>query len=256
MTRRTGGPSLGGAAGRSTLELAALEVGTLFVLSPLGRIVRENDPDASRGPRFYLGGSPEGNAWAIHEDVPPETTRALDDLAMSEPPLGAASGEPRHVDEYRALLGPDVNVTTGLAYVLDVPPHLDPFVPLVRSGTPEGARLVDRLARNGMPEALRESGFASTTDFWEPWCVALYEEGIGAITFTSRLGDEAVEAGTVTVPALRRRGLATAATAGWATHPDLEERVRFYSTAQANAASQRVARRLGARFVGATYRIE
>jgi hypothetical protein len=58
-----------------------------------------------------------------------------------------------------------------------------------------------------------------------------------------------------TVPAFRRRGLASAVTAGWATHPDFAGVMRFYSTHHHNVASQRVARGLGLRYIGASFRV-
>ena len=68
-------------------------------------------------------------------------------------------------------------------------------------------------------------------------------------------GQTGAEVGIVTVPALRGRGYATAATAGWASLPALRRRVLFYSALQTNVSSRRVAERLGLRFLGGSLTI-
>ena len=128
-------------------------------------------------------------------------------------------------------------------------------VTLVSSGTPEGDRLLTRLADQGMPQALVALGFVDASELWEPWCLALHQGEIASVTITARLGPKGAEVGVATVPALRERGLAAAATAGWASHPSLRERALFYSADRTNVSSQRVAERLGLRFIGTSLRL-
>ena len=92
-------------------------------------------------------------------------------------------------------------------------------------------------------------------DFWPPWCVALQGDEIAAIAFAARLSPDAAEPGVGSVPAFRGRGLAAAATAGWAALPGLQGRALFYGTSRTNVSSQRVAVRLGLRFLGASLSI-
>jgi predicted GNAT family acetyltransferase len=106
-----------------------------------------------------------------------------------------------------------------------------------------------------MPEALVALGFVDVGEFWAPWCVALEGDEIASIAFAARLGPAGAETGVATVPALRGRGFAAAATAGWASLPALDGRTLFYSTSRTNLSSQRVAQRLGLRFIGATFSI-
>lgn len=73
--------------------------------------------------------------------------------------------------------------------------------------------------------------------------------------FAARLSRSAAETGVATVPAFRGRGYAAAATAGWAALPSLRGHILFYETDRMNRSSQGVARRLGLRFLGATFAI-
>jgi predicted GNAT family acetyltransferase len=104
---------------------------------------------------------------------------------------------------------------------------------------------------------MRDAGFKSVADFWEPWCVALdgNENAIASMCYAARLGDKGAEAGVYTFPRYRSRGLAAAVTASWASMAALNNRELFYSTSAANRSSQRVAARLGLRLIGASFSI-
>ena len=95
-------------------------------------------------------------------------------------------------------------------------------------------------------------GFVDGGELWAPWCVALHQDEVASIAFAARLGPSATETGVTTVPAFRGHGFAAAATAGWVSLPSLRGRALFYSTSRTNVSSQRVAQRLGLRFLGAS----
>ena len=239
-------------------DLLAIQVATLFVLTDSGRIQLENDPDRSSGPRMYLAQCASGNIVRIRHDVGEETARAIDALVADELPLRDPDSRPRHVDDYVELLGAEAPVeqrSAGLIYCF--PNHLEyeHDVMLVSSDTPDGDRLYARLADQGMPQALVQLGFAAAVDIWAPWCIALHEGEIASIGMTARIGPTGAEAGVITIPALRGRGFAAAATAGWAWLPSLYGRALFYSTDRTNEASKRVADRLGLRLIGASLRL-
>jgi hypothetical protein len=236
-------------------DLAPIEAATLFVLTASGRIQCENDPPRSHGPRMYLGGCEAGNVARIRHDVGDDTARAIEALAADEPPLAHPSSTPEHLDNYVQLLAREAPIeqqTAGLTFYAAGPLEYEHDVTLVCSDTPAGDRMLATIADQGMPPSLVALGF---TALWPPWCVALHDGAIASVAETVRSGESGVEAGITTVPELRRRGFAAAATAGWAAHPALDGRVRFYSTQRANVASQGVARRLGLRFVGANLRV-
>jgi predicted GNAT family acetyltransferase len=125
-------------------------------------------------------------------------------------------------------------------------------VTLVASDTPAGNGLLADLTERGMPPELAALGFVDANEFWAPWCVALHRDAIVSIAFSARLGPAGADTGVATAPAYRGRGFAAAATAGWAALPALRNRALFYSTQRTNVSSQRVAQRLGLRFLGAT----
>jgi hypothetical protein len=235
-------------------DLLALEAATIFALADSGRILRMNAPDHGPGPRLHLARCASGNVVRVRHDVGGRTAQAIESIAADEPALRHPDSTPAHLDDYLQLLSAEAPVEqceAGLAWTF--PDRLDYHHPaaLVCSDTPDGDRLLARLAEQGMPEALLALGFVDVGEFWAPWCVALHGGEIASIAFAARLGPAGAETGVTTVPAFRGRGFAAAATAGWASLPALSGRTLFYSTSRTNVSSQRVAQRLGLRFIGA-----
>lgn len=229
---------------------------TLFRLRHDRRIDRENDPDNSPGPRFWFAGCADGNVFGMRADSPDDLAAELESLAATEPPL-IHPAKPKHLDRYLSLLddGRPAAHNFGLIYEL---PQAHPYpseAPLISSESKEGQDLMQSWAADGVPESLFELGFHVVTDFWRPWCAAVIDGEIASIAFAARLADAGAELGLVTVKAFRGQGLAAAATAGWSRLATLRSRILFYSTDQANTASQRVAARLGLRLRGASLRI-
>ncbi len=236
------------------LDLLALQAATNFVLSESGGILCCNSPDRATPPRLYLAGCTSGNVLRIRYNVAQEIATAIERLAADEPPLRHPDSAPFHLEDYLRLLGTEAPVEHHeLGLIWTFPDRLDCEHPakLVASDTPEGADLLGRLTEQGMPEALAAAGFVDVGEFWAPWCIAFHGDDIASIAFAARLGPESAETGVYTLPALRGRGFAAAATAGWASVPALRGRTLFYSTSRANASSQRVSQRLGLRFIGA-----
>ena len=231
---------------------------TTFVLDAGGRIVRENDPDASPGPRVCFAGCAEGNLALVRHDAPRETSRDVLELLDAEPPWVSPEARPAGLAEviYRLLQDAPVrSVEALLTYAL--PKHAAPAdgLAFICSGTDQGDALLARLARDGMPSHMVEAGFLGLEDFWPPWCVAVEDQAIAAIAFAARLGEQGASAGVYTFPGYRGRGLAAAVTAQWSSLPDLEDRELFYTTAVTNTSSQRVAQRLGLQRFGLELRI-
>ena len=127
-------------------------------------------------------------------------------------------------------------------------------VTVVSSDMPEAERAELGVAdAQVLPEPLVAIGFSTVAALWTPWCVALHDGEIASLVQTVRIGRTGAEAGVDTVPDLRGRGLAAAATAGWAASPSLRGRRLFYSTGVTNISSQRVTERLGLRCIGASF---
>lgn len=229
---------------------------TLFQLCPDGRIERENDPDCSLGPRFWLAGCPEGNVFGVRADLPHDLAAKLASLATIEPPF-IPPAIPKHLECYLSLLGSDGLVARNLGLIYELP-HAQQYpskARLIGSDSKESQDLMQSWAADGVPEALFELGFREVADFWTPWCAAVVDGEVASIAFAARLADAGAELGLVTAKAFRGQGFGAAATAGWSRLPTLRSRTLFYSTDRDNISSQRVAARLGLRLRGASLRI-
>ena len=240
------------------LALLRLEAQTLFSLDTRSRIVHVNSPDNGPAPRLYLAGCASGNILYLRNDVGDETAATIARLAAEEPPLSEPASNALHIDQYRQLLGAGDSPTEswpGLIWTVPSERAFAHAARLIRSDTSAGDDLLARLRADGMSSALIDMGFTALSEFWPPWCVAMDGGDIASIAFTVAQNEKAAEAGLATMPAFRGRGLGAAATAGWASHPELGARALFYSTSRANTSSQRVVERLQLRFLGASLRI-
>ena len=238
--------------------MLALESATIAVLTESGRALRGNSPERSPAARFGLSRSRAGHVVRIRHDVCEESARAIERLAVTEPPLGDPKAPPLYAEEYRRLLSTEAPVEqsdAGPIWVVPEPLDFQHPAALVRSGTAEGDQLVARLAEHGMPAAMLGMGFVDTGELWEPWCIALDGDEIASVAFTVGSTPLSAEVGVATMPAFRGRGFAAAAVAGWASLPALRGCHRFYSTSWSNVASQRVVERLGLRLIGTRFTI-
>jgi hypothetical protein len=240
-------------------HLLDIEYRTLFVVTENGKIERENDPDHSPGPRFWLARCRSGNVFGVHVDVSDDIVIEIASLAASEPPFIDSTGPPKYADRYVELLAQHDPVpprkTYGLIYRMPNSFHYGSRALLVGSDSDEGRRLREALLAKGIPECWVELGFNNVTDLWPPWCAAIIDGKIASIAFTARLSQVGAEIGVATAKAFRGQGFASAAASGWSRLPTLCSRALFYSTDQANISSQRVAARLGLRLLGASLRL-
>lgn len=240
----------------SCLELLRFQVETCFVLSKSGRILSENEPTPSAGPRLYFAACGEGYLAVFRDDVPEDLAEEMLSFLRRQPPLFAV---PATVADalagYLSAQEPVTSVEASIVYTLPKAgsPQTSPL--FICSDSEEGSMLLDQLDREGFPQHLKESGFAMPDDLWAPWCVALDGGEIAAMAFAARLAPHGAEVGVVTFPAFRGRGFAVAVTSKWASLPQLLGRELFYSTSTTNAASQRVAEKMGLARVGLGLRI-
>jgi hypothetical protein len=251
------------------LALIRLDVAISYDLTASGRIAggaaapfgpRRDSPPLKRsaGARLHFAGCAGGNlAWLRH-DVGDETAARVMDLAATAQPWTDPDAPPACLDEMAALLAAEAPVDIDgpeIMFRLPNGPRYDHGAVLVHSDTPPGDDLIARLQRDGLPKSLIHAGFVALDDFWWPWCVALEGEAIAAMAFTPHLRAAGAEIGVFTFPAFRGRGYAAAVTAGWASHPSLEDRTLIYGTRLANRSSRQVAARLGLEVASARVRI-
>lgn len=241
----------------SAWNLIELEVQTRFELAPSERIAREAAPDGSPGPLMFLASCTAGVIVRFGEELDERLVQELSALAAREAPLPPGGGAPVHLERYLEVLrqlGP-VKSSSGLSFHLPNGTVAPSGATIVTSGTPEAEDLEARLALEGMPPGLLERNYRHVADLWPPYCLLLQDGEIACLAFASRLGSKGVELGLETLPDYRGRGLAAVATAAWSRHPALRNRTLFYSTAQSNLASQRVAAKLGLPLIGPTWEI-
>jgi hypothetical protein len=231
-----------------TLRLLAIVTATKFVLSGSGRILRENDPDQSPGPRFFVAGCPMGNLAYVRHDVSDRTAARMLHLLGAEPPWSNPQALPISFLEVMDLLARETPVTSVEASLIYALPQVEAAgigPRFICSGSDEGAELLARFQQAGLPQHLIDAGFVGICDFWAPWCVAIDGDAIAAFAFAARLGVRGAEVGVYTFPGWRSRGFAAAVTAKWSSLPGLLGRELFYSANVSNKSSQRVAGRLG-----------
>lgn len=240
------------------LDLLHLEGRTLFVLTAQGLILRENDPDRSPGPQFWLAGSVEGNVARLNHAVAGDVAAKIAALAAGEPPFHEPATLPRHIARYEELLATaGARVERSLELIHDLPHRLDypRGARLVVSGSEAGARFVADIQRRSMPRSLIDLNMREVKDLWVPWVILLEEGEVAAMAFAARFSGEGAELGLVTVPEFRSRGFAGLVTAAWTNLPELADRRLFYGADQDNLASGRVIARLGLRRIGVSLRL-
>jgi RimJ/RimL family protein N-acetyltransferase len=89
-----------------------------------------------------------------------------------------------------------------------------------------------------------------------PVTAAVVNGSAVSICYCARLSPLGAEAGVETLDPMRGRGYATAAVAAWATAVRRQGLLALYSTTWENAASQRVAEKVGAVCYGEDWEIE
>ena len=89
----------------------------------------------------------------------------------------------------------------------------------------------------------------------QPFIVSVEDGAAVALCCSVRITSTAHAAGVETLPAARRRGMASQAVAAWARAVDDLGALALYSTSWDNVASQAVARRLGMKLIGVDFHV-
>ncbi len=234
------------------IELLALEIDTLWTRDGAARLVRERGLERREAPLAAIAASPDGMTLvAAGAAAPDRLGAAIADWLRAGASTSMADFFAERRADIESLAGP-VTISDGPSYAAE---SLTPAggAHVLGSFTPE------RLASLQPPERgnwTEEEWRLLCAGAIGPWAAAMANDAIVSICFCARLGERGAEAGVWTDPDHRRRGHAAAVTAAWAREVAAEGKVPFYSTSSANVASQRVARRLGLRAIGALWQIK
>lgn len=240
----------------SDLDLLALELATCLVMAAPRRFTRENSPGAAPGPRVMAAGCAEGNVAGVRADLDDAVAARALDLVGQAPAWTASDGPPDWAADVAMLVGADpATLGGGPCFLLPNGLGFDHPAQIVAGETAEGAAMLARFEREGMPKSLVEAGYVDTGELWPPWCAAIVADEVAALCCAARLGGRGAEAGLYTFPPFRGQGYGAAVTAAWSQLPSLAGKTLFYSTQWSNRSSLAVTRRLGLRRIGATVRI-
>jgi len=222
-------------------------VRALFAHDARGRLTHVNEPGSVRraAPRFYLGRSRAGNLARIGASVPDALADALMEVAASEPIGDDLRAPPRHAERYERLLAARARVAqrwAGPAYR---------FADLDR----ESADVVDVTEPHA--DVLRGGFEAWLPDVrdWQPFVAFVVDGRAVAICASVRITRDTHEAGVETLLASRGRGYAVNVAGAWARRVRKLGAAPLYSTSWDNAASQRVAAKLGLVAFGSDYHL-
>lgn len=220
---------------RSHLALMKLQAAALFRYDAAGRMIETNEPDGDRAPRLFLGRTRAGNLWRFRDDLPDELVRELETLLAQEPIATDLTQPPVMFDALRAALDAHAPVRatySGPAW------HFQPAIE-------PPSRVVVVTEQN--VDVLQPIYPITATELTarQP-CRAIVQNGAAvSVCLSARVSADAAEAGVNTVEAHRGRGYAVAVVTAWALAVRQSGRIPLYSTSWDNAASQRVARKLG-----------
>lgn len=235
---------------RSDYDLIKIHAAALFAYDAVGRLRYVREPgDPHSPPRFFMGRTLHGNVWHLRHDLPAEVIGDLEQLCRSEPVTPDLRSPPRAAPAIRARLQAHAPVTLeerGPAYWI-----------------PESVR-----APRDVVQITKENGQLLEAAF--PWLLRRILNGIDvgpvvasvvkgtavSTCYCARLSPSAAEAGVVTLDAMRGRGYATAAVAGWAAAIRERGLLPLYSTSWENLPSLRVAHKVGMVLYGEDWSIE
>ena len=217
------------------------QIETLFRLDAAGRLLSTNEAVPRPAPRFFLGRTREGNVARYRHDLPDGVVAALERVVWAEPVAADLSDEPPVTDAaLRAVLAGHAPIGAewrGPAY------RFPSRAETAAATTGRDVVAIDRDTLDLLPEPFAWLRGELPT-VW-PCLAAVAEDRAVAVCHAARRTARAAEAGVETLPAFRGRGYGTAAVAAWAVAVRRAGLAPLYSTSWENAASRRLAARLG-----------
>lgn len=214
-----------------------LDVRTLFTHDAGDRLVARNEPSARPAARFFLGWTRDALLWRARHDVPAALVEHLAGLVAGCPVPAALEELPICLPAIRAALGEITDEYSGPEYTFPAEPAA--LAPLV------GAEVIALSAANAHLLARWLPEWIPDTAYPFPIAAVTVDGDAVAICGCARTPGRATSAGIETHADFRGRGYAVHATAAWARAVVAQGITPLYGHSWANAASQRVAAKLG-----------
>ena len=231
----------------SDRELMKIQVEALFTQDESRHLQRINEPsgDGKPAPRFFFGYTKEGSICRFRHDLPDNVVAQLKEVAAAEPIPVNSQKIPRNRRQFENILrrhAPIERIWIGPAYRF--PQHITPPTNVIQLSFKNAGLLKGDFAEM-VPEL----------NSWQPYLAITEDSRAVSICRSVRLSSHAHEAGVDTLIGYRQRGYATSVVAAWALAVRALNRIPLYSTSWNNAASQRVAQRLGLVQYGVDYHV-
>lgn len=211
-------------------DLMQRHVEALFSHDASGDLVRVNEPDGGRAPRFFIGTTVHGSVLRFRDDVAPDLRRKLEAVVIQQHSVDS----PRSPSPYADILAgvaPILKTWTGPAFCF--PSDLPTGIGTVRI-TEADAELLSPFFQRWIPDVR----------LCQPMIAMTIDSHAVAMCCSVRATSVAHEAGVETAALYRGRGYAGHVATAWARAVRSTDRIPLYSTSWENTASRTVADKL------------
>jgi len=210
----------------------------LFEMDARGRITRLNEPDPeTEAPRIFLARGRASMLMLFRDDVPDDIAARLGGIAHELPSWDGEPTDRRDLDRLRdgvlESIG-DAEQSHGPAFR---------FNGLLPQPLRDDLKLIDRASASLLDQNFPYT--RSVLDWRSPVIGVVRDDAVVSACYSARRRPIACEAGVDTVEAYRGAGLASAVVSAWADAVKAAGMTPLYSTSWDNAASLRVAAKLG-----------
>jgi hypothetical protein len=217
----------------SDRELLQVHVEALFTRNASGRLVRVNEPNGKRAPRFFLGRTSDGNDWWFRDDLAEGVVQNLR-VACARVPNRMEMQCPAGAAPFDAILGmesPIRNVWSGPAFRF-------------QDLSAKGSLCVRVTPANAFVLKPHLASWSDNLEGSQPLYALLVDGHAVSVCASVRRTSIAHEAGVETAAAFRGNGYAMQVVRAWAEDVAHLGRLPLYSTSWTNLASRALACRL------------
>jgi hypothetical protein len=209
-------------------------VEALFTHDAGGDLVRVNEPDGARAPRFFVGRTSEGTMRRFRHDIGPDIREELEVALQSDVIRKPTFDLPIDPSPYKTILdgsGAVRSVWVGPAF----------YFPQELPASSHATRITVANANMLHPHL---SAWIADVQLCQPMLAITVDGQAVSLCCSVRRTNKAHEAGVETTPGHRGRGYAADVVTAWAGAVREMNRVPLYSTSWTNEQSLAVARKI------------